>query len=297
MSARQPIDLGRLPLPEAVEVLDFEAILSMRKALLIALHPEAADVLALESEPMVKLLEENSFRELIIRARINDSVRAVLLPTATGTDLENLAALFGVERQVVAEADEAAIPPVPAVYENDAALRRRTQLSLEGLTNAGTIGSYTYHALSADGRVRDVGVTRPEPGRVLVTILSHEDGDAPSPELLATVREVIEEVRPLCDDTIIAAPTFSAFAITATLVMTTSPGSEVAHAAAEAAVRAYLDDIFAVGRVVRRSALIARLHQAGVETVHLTAPVGDIDPGPTGVARLTALTIDVSYPA
>lgn len=297
MSLNQPIDLSRLPLPEAVEVLDFETILSVRKALLVALHPELADVLALESEPIVKLLEENSFRELLIRARVNDSVRAVLLPTATGADLENLASLFGVERKIVVDADPAANPPVLAVYEDDAALRRRTQLSLEGLTNAGTVGSYTYHALSADGRVRDVGVTRPAPGHVLVTVLSHEDDGTPSADVLNVVRAVLEDVRPLCDDTSAAGPVFSDFSVTATLVMAAAPGAEVARAAAEAAVRSYLEDAMAVGRVIRRSALIARLHQEGVENVQLITPAADVDPGPTGVARATTVTIGVSYPA
>ncbi|VDS09247.1 Baseplate J-like protein [Paracoccus haematequi] len=180
------------------------------------------------------------------------------------------------------------------MLETDAALRRRAQMSLEGLTNAGTIGSYTYHALSADGRVRDAGVTSPAPGRVLVTILAHDGDGTPTADLLSAVAAVMEDVRPLCDDVAVAAPAFADFAVTAHLLVPGSPGAEVARGAALAAVTAYLDEARAVGRVVRRSALIARLHQAGVEAVTLTAPAGDVDPGRTGVARATGIAITAS---
>ncbi|EMA1803187.1 baseplate assembly protein, partial [Cronobacter turicensis] len=61
------IDLSQLPAPDVVEELDFEAILAERKATLISLYPEEeqdaiARTLALESEPVVKLLQENAYR-------------------------------------------------------------------------------------------------------------------------------------------------------------------------------------------------------------------------------------------
>ncbi|SNR22857.1 baseplate assembly protein [Paracoccus sediminis] len=286
-----PVDLSRLPLPDAVEALDYETILGAMKQVMIALAPETASELELESSTILKILQAGAYRELLLRARVNDSVRAVILATSTGADLDGLAALTGVERQVIVEADPDAVPPVAAVLETDAALRRRAQMSPEGLTNAGTAGSYVYHALSADGRVRDAGVTSPTPGRVVVTILSHDDDGAPAPDLLAAVTAVLQEVRPLCDDVAVAAPTFADFAVTAHLIVPGSPGAEIARAAAQAAVTAYLDEARAVGRAVRRSALIARLHQAGVEAVTLTSPAGDVDPGATGVARATAVTL------
>lgn len=297
MSARQPIDLSALPLPEAVETLDYEVILAEMREVLLTLAPGLAEALALESEPLVKLLEVGAFRELILRAAVNDSVRAVTLALSTGSDLDHLAALLGVERQVLVEADPEAIPPVAEVLEDDASLRRRTQLAPEGMSNAGTVGAYTYHALRAHGRIRDVGVSSPGPGQVLVTVLSHDDDGMPSAEVLAAVAAVLNEVRPLCDDASAAAPVFADFAVTATLHLTASPGAEVVLAAAEAAVAAYLDGVRAVGRVVRRSALIAALHQPGVETVTLTAPAADVDPGIAGVARAGAPEISVVYPS
>ena len=59
------IDLSQLPAPDVVETLDFETILAERKATLVSLYPEeqqdaVARTLALESEPLVKYLEENA---------------------------------------------------------------------------------------------------------------------------------------------------------------------------------------------------------------------------------------------
>jgi phage-related baseplate assembly protein len=52
-----------------VEALDYESLLAERKATLISLYPEEqqpaiASTLVLESEPIVKILEENAYREL-----------------------------------------------------------------------------------------------------------------------------------------------------------------------------------------------------------------------------------------
>lgn len=292
MSIRQAIDLSALPLPDAVEQLDYEGLLAELRELLVALAPDLAEALALESDPLPKLLEVGAFRELIMRARANDSVRAVMLALATGSTLDQLVALLGVARQVVVEADPEALPPIAAVYEDDASLRRRAQLSFEGLTTAGTVGAYTFHAMSADGRVRDVAVTSPAPGVVLVTILSHEDDGTPSAGLLDAVAGALDAVRPLCDDVQVAAPDFVDFAVHAVLHLTSGPGAEIVLDAAISAVTEYVQDELAVGRILRQGALLARLYQAGVESVTLTAPLADIDPGRTGVAR--AVSIDIT---
>lgn len=290
---RPEIDLSTLPLPDAVEQLDYEAILAEAKATLRALAPEVADVLALESEPLVKLLQTDAFRELGMRGRANDSVRAVMLPLSTGADLDQLVSFLSVARQAVVEADPDTNPPVLAVYEDDAALRRRAQLSWEGMTVAGTVGAYQFHALSADGRIRDVAVSRPQPGVVQVTILSHEDEGAPSAELIDAVDAALEDIRPLCDDVRVVAPAFTDFEITAALTMPGGPGADIVLAAARDAVATYVQDELAVGRIVRHGALLARLYQTGVDRVVMTAPLADIDPGRTGVARASSITIEV----
>ncbi len=124
MSRFASIDLSQLPAPEVVETLEFEALLTRLKERLTEALPEVEPVLALESEPLTKLLELLAYAEMILRARVNDGAKAVMLSHAQGGDLDQLAALLGVARLTLTPADETTVPVTPAVMEHDAVLRR-----------------------------------------------------------------------------------------------------------------------------------------------------------------------------
>ena len=141
------VDLNQLAAPDVVEELDYETILSERKATLVALYPEdqqdaIARTLSLESEPLVKLLQENAYREVIWRQRVNEAARAVMLAYATGADLDQIAGNYNVKRLVITPADDTTLPPTPAVMESDTDYRLRIQQAFEGLSTAGSVGSY-----------------------------------------------------------------------------------------------------------------------------------------------------------
>ena len=143
------IDLSQLPPPVVVEPLDFETLFAQRKARFLALCPEDqreqyARTLELESEPITMILEENCYRELLLRQRVNESARAVMVAYATDSDLDNLAANFNVERLVVTPEDDSVIPPVPAVMESDTDLRTRTPEAFEGMSVAGPTAAYEF---------------------------------------------------------------------------------------------------------------------------------------------------------
>lgn len=291
------IDLSGLAAPDVVEALDPEVIIAEAKAWLLAIMPSLADTLDLESEPVTKLIELLAYRELLTRARVNDAARAVMLATATGADLDNLAALLGVARLTLTPADPEAIPPVAAVMEGDASLRSRTQLSLEGFSTAGPTGAYLFHALSASGDVLDASVTSPSPGDVVVTVLSRLGNGAPSEALVATVAAAIndERVRPLCDNAITQAASITPYVVTAALTMLPGPDPEVARASAEAALRAYVADAHRLGRAVRLSGLYRALHIPGaVESVTLTSPAADILCAPTHAPWCSAVTVTMT---
>ena len=206
MASSNTIDLSLLPAPNIIEPLDFERILETRKARLIALaaaddREALAKTLALESEPLTMLLEENSERELILRQRVNESARALLLAFAEGKDLEHKAAEVGVFRLTIKPADESTVPPTPAVMELDDDLRDRAQLAWEGLSTAGPRGAYEFHARSAHGLIADASAISPDPCDILVSVLSREgDGNA-GPALLDAVRQALndEDTRPMGD--------------------------------------------------------------------------------------------------
>jgi phage-related baseplate assembly protein len=269
-----PIDLSTLPAPDVVETLSFETILIEMLADLRTRDPSFTALL--ESDPAYKILEVAAYRELLIRQRVNDGSRAVMLAYSTGSDLEQLAGLFGVTRKLIDAGDANAIPPIPATYETDASLRYRTQLALEGLSTAGPIGSYVYHALKVEG-VKDVGVQGPpdtDPGDVLVTILAQAGNGAADTNLRSAVLAVLngEDVRPLTDQVTVQSATIQQYAVIATIYILPGPDPELVKDAAEASVAAFVAAQHKVGADIRLSALYAALHVGGVERVTLSSP-------------------------
>lgn len=106
-------------------------------------------MLALESEPINKVLQIVAYENVNMQARINDAARACMLAYAAGPDLDHLAALLAVQR---------------LDGESDERLRRRAQMALEGTTVAGSAASYVFHALSSSVQVKDA-VTAQHPAR------------------------------------------------------------------------------------------------------------------------------------
>ena len=277
------VDLSLLPVPDVVEELDYETILAERIATLISLYPEdqqeaIARTLALESEPIVKLLQENAYREVIWRQRVNESARAVMLAYAIGSDLDNIGANFNVERLVVTPADDTTIPPTAAEMELDADYRLRIQQAFEGMSVAGSTGAYEFHGRSADGRVADISVISPSPACVTISVLSREDNGTASDELLTIVRNALngEDVRPVADRVTVQSALIVDYQIRATLFIYPGPESEPIRAAAEAKLKAYTSAQHRLGRDIRLSAIYAALHVEGVQRVELAAPVADI---------------------
>ena len=193
------VDLSLLSPPDVVEQIDFEVILAA------ALEDYYAKMDALgieytklrESDPAYKLAEAFAYREMLVRQRANDSAKAVLLAYAKGNDLEHKAAERNLQRRVITPATEIE----PAVMETDETLRARVQLAPEGYTTAGSEGSYIFHGMNADVRVKDIQPDSPTPGIVNIYVLSTEGNGTASEELLTIVENALnkKEVRPLTD--------------------------------------------------------------------------------------------------
>lgn len=269
-----PIDLSTVPVPGVVQTLSFETILAEMLADLRARAPEFTALV--ESDPAYKILEVAAYRETLIRQRVNDGARAVMLATATGADLENLGALFGVDRKTLDPGNPTALPPVPPTLETDAALRYRIQLALEGMSTAGPVGAYEYHALSVDG-VKSVGIQGPPdttPGTVRVTILSATGNGAAGTPLVNAVAAVLnsEDVRPLTDTVVVQSASVVSYEVIATLYVSPGPDPLTVQASALASVQAFVADRHKVGADIRLSALYAALHVGGVDRVTLSAP-------------------------
>lgn len=271
------VDLSELPPPDVVEVLDHEQILMEMLKDLKARDP-AFDAL-LASDPACRILEVCAYRELLLRQRINEAARATMVAHAQGSDLDNLAANYGIKRLLIAHGNTTAVPPVPDTYESDEALRARVVLSLEAHTTAGSRGSYVFHALSASGAVKDVAVHSLEPGTVNVAVLGRAGNGVAEPDLVQTVVNALnaDDVRPLCDTVSVRSAEIVDYRIVATLVVERGAGRQEVMEAARQAARAFADDAHQLGRDVNRSAILAALHQPGVLKVVLAAPEQDMD--------------------
>ena len=277
MNSFAAIDLSQLPPPQIVEQIDFEKILAERKAYMIRLWPadEQAQIAArleIESEPLTKLLQENTYRETVWRQRVNEASLANLLATARGTDLEQLAANFNVKRLVIQEGKANAVPPIPKLMEGDESLRERAQMAWEGLSTAGPRNSYIFHARAADGRVADATAESPSPAVAVVTVQSLlGDGTAP-PELLAVVNAYLsdDDRRPVADRLTVQGAQILNYQVKAKLYLLSSgPESEPILAAAEQRLLAYVHQRRRLGMEVSESALHAALHVEGVRKVEL----------------------------
>jgi len=290
MTRFQAIDLSQLPTPDVVETLDYEAIRSALLGDLAARWPDF-DMSAIEADPAVKVLEVAAYRELLLRARVNDAARAVLLPTATGADLDNLAANYHVKRFVVQEATETAA----AVMESDASLRERVKLAIEAFACVGTDGAYRFHARSADPRVKDVNVYRPNDGtgEVDIAILAHEgDGSAPADLVNAVRAHVLQpDIRPLTDIITVRAAMIVPYSVAGVLKVALGPDPAVVKAEAAKAIQAYRDARHRVGETVYRNGLIAAGWVPGVEQFTLTSPEADVTVAADEAPWATSITV------
>jgi len=270
------IDLASLPAPDVVEALDFETILA---AILSDLRARDEYFSAIvESDPAYKILEVAAYRELLIRQRVNDAARAVMLAYASGNDLDHLGALFEVSRLVVDPGDPNAIPPVAQTMESDKKFRYRCQMAFEGLSVAGPVGAYEFFTLGASGLVKDVRIQSPAPGKVDVIVLSTVGNGTPDAELLTTVEAAVnrDDVRPLTDEVAIIPAGIVHYDLTATLMLYEEPDAGVVLAASIAAAQTHVANQHALGHDITLSGLYAALHQAGVQKVILASPTDNI---------------------
>lgn len=242
-------DLATLPPPAVVEPLNFETLVLDIKADVLARYPEAAEVLALESEPMVKLLEAFAYREMLYRARVNDAARAHLLAFATGGDLDHLGALPGVVR---------------LAGEDDERLRLRIRLRIAALAGQGTREHYEFVALTASLNVRGAHAMQPQPGAVHVVLWLHDTVQATEQQVLAALDDEAARMLGVVVSVGLAKP--HPINVRAR-IWRTSGASPTLLADLAALLAANLGTQAALGRRVARSWITSILHAPGVAEV------------------------------
>lgn len=252
-------------IPNVIEALDYETILTRRKAAFVARWPQDQqqawrDTLALESSPVTKLLEENAYLELLLRARINDAAASNLLAFARDRDLDRLSDFYGLTRRA---------------GESDEAFRNRIRERIRGASTAGPAAHYRWHALSADPQIKDAHVDSPRPGLVRISITSHSG--SVDDNLLARALDYLNrnDIRVLTDTLDIRAATVKTIDVAATIWLLPDGNADLINTLPDT-LRAAVGSQLGLGRDLTRSWLIRTLHADGVQRVVLTTPAQDV---------------------
>lgn len=254
-------DLSQLLPPRIVEEISFELIRAEMVADLRARDPAFTAIL--ESDPAIKVLEAGAYREMILRQRINEAVRANFLAFASGSDIDHLAQFYDVTR-------------LPG--ESDVRLKDRIVLAITGRSTGGTEARYKSVALGADIRVSDVSVyTVGKDPTINVAVFSVDNNGVADAALLAKVNAALQSpsVRMVNDRIVVAAAALLAINVVANLKLLPD-ASETVIASAEAALRAAWADGMALGRDVTRAWLVSKLMIAGVYSVDVLQPAADV---------------------
>ena len=280
MSAFNLIDMAKVPVPDVIERPDFETKYLELKTLFLKFNPVYQQALDLESDPVNLLLQTFAYRELVLIEKINAATRGNMLATASGHDLDAIAARYNITRLVVQED--------PVELEQDEPFKRRIQMSFNGLNTAGSSDSYVYHALSASVDVLDADATSPSACNMVLTILARKNKGVASADLLAKVRKYFglnadgsqaleaSKIRPIGDRLSVVAANIVDYVVDAELSILPGPATSVVVNAAQTAVEQYTEAQFRLGYDITRSGLFAALHQAGVHNVNLISPASDL---------------------
>lgn len=281
------VDFSQLLPPSLITELSYEAIFTKRKESFISLYDASEqqavrELLQRESEPVVKLLQENAYLEMLYQAKCNADARSLLLAYAEKSDLDHLALTeYGLTRLVVTPANNTVIPPIDTVYESDERLRERCLLSFDGMNTAGSANAYRYFALSADGRVDGIKVRSDEANPYLLDIVITQvdsiNGEA-SAELVTAVQKVLDpdHVRPVCDRPTVKSSSATNYQIEAQLYVGKNAEDALLLEAANIRLDKYIKNAQKNGESIYRSAIYAALHVDGIQRVVITSPVNDL---------------------
>lgn len=298
-----------LPPPDALQSVDFDALLAQLKADILAEMPGEQATIDLEADPLNEILQSFAYRIAVERNRANGQALSIMLPVARGPQLDQLGKLpfFNVTRKVLVAADPLAFPPVNEVLEDDDTFKERLRLSLNGLSVAGPSNAYRFHGISAHPSVVDISVDRPKfvrdntayaglpadaivivptyhaelseprPNDIAITVMTSAPNGEASPEVIGAVTAALnaEDVRPVSDNPRVRSVETLGVDIQATLYLYEGNEQDQVLAAAQERLTTNLDKLRRIGNDLTISAIHSGLHVDGVQRVEIQQPAVD----------------------
>lgn len=274
--------LAGLPAPTVIEEVDFEAILSQVETDISNRFPPIAPILALESSATKKNLETYSYRETVMRARINDAARSNLLAFAMGSDLDHVGA--------------GASPPVLRMSnEDDERYRLRILLAAQS-RNVGSVYRYKYVAMTTTMSVKDAIAYRigRDPTVYVALLSTAPDGIADDGTIAAVQAEFNKDPNRLLNSPVVVVSAVNNVVdIVASLVLIPGTPSTIV-AVAEESLRAAWASEGGLGRDMTRQWIASRLQVSGVYSVTVITPSVDVIKPPEKAAAIGTVTLTVT---
>ncbi len=296
------INLQGLPPPNLIKPIAPEVELAEIRAEFAAKFPPnhpIHEALALESEPVNKILEVLAYRYSLKVSEINRTARSLMLAYANGADLDHIGVTYyRVQRKVLQFEDLTTNPVTPEILEDDTAYRDRLALSVEAETKAGSAGAYLFHALSASSEVFNATVDSPAPTEVDVYLSGQIDGDVLEQASKTvgvgqtaindvTAALTADDVRPLTDLVRVHSATAKAYQIKAVIYIKAGISPQLILGQGLSALRDYLRSEFKPGRRIATSRIIGALDVNGVSRIDLISPTTDVLVDVSQVAHCT----------
>lgn len=298
MSSYNLIPVNRLPQPQIISLPEFQILLDAIKQQYLDLEPKFSSVLELDSEPLTIHCRVLAYRELIWHSHFNDVIKSKLLAFATGSDLDHIGVWpYGVER---------------LQNETDESFRNRIQSAPEGLSTAGSRGSYIWHALAVDSNILDVSLQTPSfqrsaipddlvnrfpansfvlkernnvgvqnamPGHLAVNLLFKKNvSEEIKLDIISKTQSALnaDDVRPINDIPIVREGKVNKYIVDARYELDSGAAAEVILNQAKVDGFAYVNSVFKLGEPVAIGGLYDALWQPGFKRLVIINPSSDI---------------------
>ncbi|WP_019220272.1 baseplate J/gp47 family protein [Bartonella florencae] len=245
--------------PEIISELSFEEIRAANIEYLKELLPST---IFLESDPALKIIEAFSYRELLLRQRINEAARNNILDFAKDEALDALGNWHGVQRM-----DD----------ESDDRYRERIRLHTRSGKGSGTEPYYKFIALSADSCVKDAIIYRKGKNPTIhVAIFGNNEEETASQDLLDKVSQALHDKNVIMtNDTILVHAAVAKVVDLTADVWLLSETALTVLTQMEAHLRTAWKQEQALGRELSLSWWISKLMIPGVQKVIAVEPTTD----------------------
>ncbi len=306
-------DLNQLPPPETVYRPSFDDLVAQFKTDYLnnirndntALADQVEQTLEQPGELLTKMCE--TFVQYLLNEieRRNQQARQLLPAYANGSNLDNLVAHQGIQRQVLQEGDPEAYPPIPAKMETDEALllryllqphapaagsRMQYKASLMTLDEKPVITvhkpsqnqvqlTYTFDSQGLAAQIKDGNAFKTDiPGQVLITVLQREDSDLTQEALLQAVRDHFarDDIGPGTDEVIVQAAETLTYDINVTAYIGKGPDAGITQQAMEDALQDYADQQHRLAGTISQDFIKHILFQNGAKSCDVHIPASEV---------------------